>query len=91
MIKIEKIPEGASGTFVRNDKRIPIFVGMLLNTIEANSVEVTGGDVMYSIDETKIAYFKPKQVAVTTSAVQKQPVSGKSPNIVIPDSVKNLG
>jgi len=60
MIKIEKIPEGASGTFLRNGNRVPIFAGMLLNIQEANTVEVIGGEVMYTVDEQEIAYFKPK-------------------------------
>lgn len=70
MIKIERIPEGASGTFLRNGKRNPIFVGMLLNIQEANTVEVFGGEVMYSVDELEVSYFKPKLLSQNIPTIQ---------------------
>jgi hypothetical protein len=54
MIKIEKLINGASATFVRDNVRMPIFLYQLLTHEELNTLIVKNGTVVYSIDELSI-------------------------------------
>lgn len=91
MIKIEKLLDGATGTIERNGKRINIYQNMLINGIEAATIEVTG-KVMYTVDESEIDYFMPKLVVEQQKVVETTPpVAATKKKIVVPDSNKNLG
>lgn len=54
MIKIEKLLDNATATFVRENKTIPVFAGQILTDYEGTTLQVLTGTVMYSIDESKI-------------------------------------
>jgi len=54
MVKIEIISPGAAATILRNGVRQEVFVKQLITYQEADSLEVTGGDVVYSINETEV-------------------------------------
>ena len=54
MVKIESIQPGASASILRNGERQQIFEKQLISYAEAETLEVTGGDVVYSIDETEV-------------------------------------
>lgn len=54
MVKIEIIGPGASATILRNGERQQVFVKQLITYEEADSLEVTGGEVTYSVNETEV-------------------------------------
>lgn len=54
MVKIEIIGPGASATILRNGVRQEVFVKQLITYEEADSLEVTGGEVTYSVNETEV-------------------------------------
>lgn len=54
MVKIESIQPGASASILRNGERQQVFEKQLISYAEADTLEVTGGDVVYSIDEMEV-------------------------------------
>ena len=58
MIKIEKLLDSGKAVFVREGKVIPVFVGQLLSYHEADTLQVSEGAVMYSIDEAELVTLK---------------------------------
>lgn len=54
MVKIEKIGAGATATILRNGERLVVFEKQLISYEEADSMEVTGGEVVYSVNETEV-------------------------------------
>lgn len=54
MVKIEIISPGASATIVRNGERVPVLLKQLITYDEAETLEVTGGTVTYSVNETEV-------------------------------------
>lgn len=54
MVKIEHLKNGAKATFMRNDKKIPVFLHMLISRQELETLEVETGTVVYSVDELEI-------------------------------------
>lgn len=54
MVKIEKIAPGAAATILRNGERQAVFEKQLITYEEADSLEVTGGEVVYSVNETEV-------------------------------------
>ena len=60
MVKIEKVDAGAKATFLREGVTTPVYTGMLLNLSELEAMEVAGGNVTVSIDETEIRVIAPR-------------------------------
>lgn len=54
MVKIEKISAGAVVTVIRNGAPITLFEKQLISYDEADTMEVTGGEVIYSVNETEV-------------------------------------
>lgn len=54
MVKIEIISPGASATILRNGERQTVFAKQLITYAEADTLEVTGGDVVYSVNESEV-------------------------------------
>ena len=54
MVKIEKISAGAVVTVIRNGAPITLFEKQLISYAEADTMEVTGGEVIYSVNETEV-------------------------------------
>jgi len=54
MVKIESITPGASASIIRNGNRQSVFSKQLVTYDEIQTLEVTGGDVVYSIDEQEL-------------------------------------
>ena len=47
MVKIEKISPGAAASILRNGERVAVIEKQLINYDEADTLEVTGGDLQY--------------------------------------------
>ena len=54
MIKIESITPGAVVSIARNGARQPVFPKQLISYAEEATLEVVGGTVIYSINETEV-------------------------------------
>lgn len=54
MVKIEKIGAGATATILRNGERLTVFEKQLITYAEADTLEVTGGEIIYSVNETEV-------------------------------------
>lgn len=54
MVKIEIITPGAAVTVLRNGERLQVHEKQFINYNEIDTIEVTGGDVTYSIDELEV-------------------------------------
>ena len=54
MVKIEIITPGAAVTVLRNGERLQVYEKQFINYNEIETLEVTGGDVTYSIDELEV-------------------------------------
>ena len=79
MVKIEKIQPGASATILRNGERQNVFEKQLISYEEADSMEVTGGDVIYSVNETEVITKSGNPApAVPQTAKPKVPAKAKA-------------
>lgn len=87
MVKIEKIGAGATATILRNGERLTVFEKQLITYAEADTMEVTGGEVIYSVNETEVitksgnsapavpqAPAEPELPAATETAEKVKPV-----------------
>lgn len=54
MVKIEIMTPGAAATILRNGTRQAVFEKQLITYAEADTLEVTGGSVTYSVNETEV-------------------------------------
>lgn len=54
MIKIEKLKDGAKATIVRNGVKQPVYLAMNITAAELQTLEVVGGSLVYTVDETEI-------------------------------------
>lgn len=54
MVKIEHLKNGAKATIVRDGRKIPLFLHQLITRQELETMEVTAGTVVYSVDEMEI-------------------------------------
>lgn len=80
MVKIESIPAGASATIVRNGERQQVFEKQLISYAEAQTLEVTGGDIVYSIDETEVVTKSPNAAPPVPQAAEPK-VSAKAKTV----------
>jgi hypothetical protein len=74
MIKIEQLKNGAKATIVRNGFKQPVYLAMNITEAELPTLEVIGGSLVYTVDESEIV-----EVAGGTAAVAPT----KSPEAVI--------
>lgn len=54
MIKIEKLKDGAKATYTRDGVKKPVFLHQLITRQDLETLEVTQGTVVYSVDELEI-------------------------------------
>lgn len=72
MVKIEKISAGAVVSILRNGERINLFEKQLISYAEADTIEVTGGEVIYSVNETEV-HTKSGKSAPAVAPVATEP------------------
>lgn len=61
MIKIEKLKDGAKVFVMREGKRTQVLLNQLVTHAEFATVEVEGGTLVYSVDETEVLEMGPSQ------------------------------
>lgn len=83
MVKIEKLSPGAQVEFVRNGKPQPGIVGTTLTREELDTLQVTGGTVLYSIDEQELVEVSAKESPKSTEQVP-EPTPVPAPTIIQP-------
>jgi hypothetical protein len=54
MIKIEKLKDGAKVFVKRDGERTQVFLNQLISHSEFNTIEVEGGTLVYSVDESEV-------------------------------------
>lgn len=54
MVKIEQLKNGAKATITRDGRTVPIFLHQLISRQELETMQVTAGTVVYSIDELEV-------------------------------------
>lgn len=72
MVKIEQIQPGAVATILRNGERQQVFSKQIISYDEANTLEITGGDMVYSIDEMEVV-TKSSNAAPAVPQVAAEP------------------
>lgn len=72
MVKIEIISPGASATILRNGERVAVLLKQLITYEEADTLEVTGGTVTYSVNESEV-FTKSGDAAPTIPQVTAEP------------------
>jgi hypothetical protein len=85
MIKIEQLKGGCTATIERNGVRQPVYVRMVVTKAELDSLETTGGTLVYTIDEEQIVEVgetAPVQITVTDTVV-----TAEIPSIEVQDTV----
>jgi hypothetical protein len=85
MVKIEIISRGAAVTILRNGERVPVLLKQLITYDEAETLEVTGGTVTYSVNETEV-FTKSGDAAPTVPQATPEPglpVAAETPPLVI--------
>lgn len=80
------ISPGAAVSFIRNGVRQPAIEKQLITYEEADTLEVTGGDVVYSVNETEVITKsgKPAPVVPPVAAKPELPATEEAPVIVKP-------
>lgn len=76
MIKVEKLLEGGKGYVVKDELKVPLLPGLLMDDQQYQTVVVEVGSVLFSIHEAKLE---------TKSAPQPEPAPAPAqPTIVFP-------
>lgn len=99
MIKIERVTPDAQASFQRDGNEFPVQLGQLLTRSEFDSLNVTVGELMISIDENEIHYVAagsihptPQQLAAAEIAMDAifteefkaaQPVTPPAPAVPV--------
>lgn len=85
MVKIEIISPGASATILRNGERVSVLLKQLITYEEADTLEVTGGTVTYSVNESEV-FTKSGDAAPTVPQATTEPelpATEETPTLVI--------
>jgi hypothetical protein len=88
MIKIEQLNGGAKATIVRNGAKQAVYVTMIITPEELKTLEVIGGSLLYTVDETEIIEVKgivakaPEPKAVAKPVVES--TEPEAPAVVKP-------
>lgn len=80
MVKIERLKNNAIATFTRNGSSMPVFVNQLMTLDEFQTLKVTSGTVVASIDENEIVEVSatstnPSSTAPSNQASQPAPAA----------------
>lgn len=73
MVKIETIAPGASASILRNGQRQQVFEKQLISYAEVDTLEVTGGNVVYSVDEIEVITKSPNAAPAVPQASEPKP------------------
>lgn len=68
MIKFERLSKDAKATIVRNDAVQPVYLGMVVTSKELETLTVSSGTVLYTVDEEKVI-----EVHASTKTQEPQP------------------
>jgi hypothetical protein len=71
MIKIEELKNGAKATYTRDGVKKPIFLHQLITRQDLETLEVTQGTVVYSVDELEIKEQSAPAVVAAELPVKK--------------------
>lgn len=71
MIKIERIAEGTEASYTRDGAQSSLHVGQLLYPHEFDTVVITAGEILYSVDETEVVTLVPAKVEQVQPPVKK--------------------
>lgn len=82
MIKFERLSKDAKATIVRNGVKQPVYLGMTVSQAELDSLVVSAGEVLYTVNEEKIVTVQAP-VAAPPAPEPAAPVAAK-PAIVKP-------
>ena len=77
MVKIEIITPGAAVTVLRNGERLQVHEKQFINYNEIDTLEVTGGDVTYSIDELEVVTKSGNAAPAVPQATTEPKLSAK--------------
>lgn len=83
MIKIEQLKGGCTATIERNGVRQPVYVRMVVTKAELDSLETTGGTLVYTIDEEQIVEVAGATLQV---AVEDTVATTEIPSIEVQDT-----
>jgi hypothetical protein len=72
MIKIEELKNGAKATYTRDGVKKPIFLHQLITRQDLETLEVTQGTVVYSVDELEIKEQSAPAVVVAAEVPVKK-------------------
>ena len=72
MVKIERVLDGAIATVTRNGQEVRLFQGQLINHAELATLKVTGGKLVYSIDETEVVEVAGTQPVIKPTVAKKK-------------------
>jgi len=61
MIKIERLKDGAKVFVTRDGVRVQVFLNQLITHTDFQTVEVEGGTLVYSVDETEVLEMSGSQ------------------------------
>lgn len=77
MVKIEQIKPGTVATVMRDDQRQQVFQGQLITRAEADTLEVTGGEIVYSIDEAEVVTKSSNPAPAVSQTTEEPKLSAK--------------
>lgn len=94
MVKIEKIYEGTSGYFLRNEKQVPIFTNQIISDAEFNSLVLKGNKILVSINEEELREIEatPQQLSLNIESTVQAPASQETVTLELKseDSVQQV-
>lgn len=87
MIKIEQVGNDAIATILRHGTRMQVFPAMTLQAGEIDTLEVTRGEITYSVYEKEIITVSAPVVTPPAKTV----VPTAKPKVVLPETNKSMG
>ena len=99
MIKIERIDSTARPTYVRNGLRQPLFAFQMVSEEEFNSIELTEGSILYSVNESEVNTIQantsaaavstnPTEVSTNPTEVSTNPTEVSTKPAIVPATPK---
>ena len=96
MIKIEQLKGGCTATIQRNGVKQPVYIGMAVTKEELDSLEISQGTLVYTIDEEEIVEVGQKttlevnlnDVVVTAEIPSIEAQSGSALELTVEETPK---
>lgn len=85
MVKIEKIYEGTSGSFLRDDRQVPIYTNQIISDAEFDSLVLKSGKILISINEQELREVEasPQQLTLNIESTVQAPVEQEAVTLEI--------